>query len=83
MWWYCFLFALIGIVVGVIAGYVSDGSRRNIICDMLISVVGAMMGGWMFVWLIKNYVLLVGMVGAITTAIVLMLIVKYIELYKK
>lgn len=83
MWWYCILFVLVGVIVGVISGYVSDGSRRMVIRDSLIGVAGAMVGGWLFVWLIRNYAILVGMVGAVTTAIILMLAVKYIELYRK
>lgn len=83
MWWYCILFVLVGVIVGVIAGYVSDGSCRMVIRDLLIGVVGAMVGGWLFVWLIRNYAILVGIVGAVTTAIILMLVVKYIELYRK
>ena len=42
------LFVLIGLIAGALAGRVVSGHGYGIIGDLIVGVVGAFLGGWLF-----------------------------------
>ncbi len=81
MCWNYILYPIIGIVIGIIAGYLSGGNLRGFLRYIFLGIIGASVGGYVFV-IIDNNVLLVSIVGAVITAIILLIIAKLIELIK-
>lgn len=78
-WLYILLHLIIGVVIGVIAGYLSGDRYRGFIRYIFISVIGAFIGGNVFSGITDNYVALVNVVGAIATAITMIVIARLIE----
>lgn len=78
-WLYILLLLIIGVVIGIIAGYLSGDKYRGFIRYIFISVIGAFIGGNVFSGIADNYVTLVNVVGAIATAIIMIIIVRLIE----
>ena len=58
------------IVVGLIAGAIGKGSRYGMLADVLLGVVGAILGGWITSVLVpaSREVFMVSMVGALAGA---------------
>lgn len=83
MWWYCFLFIGIGIIIGLIVGSIVGDSRRGFLRDMTVGGFGAFVGGLVFAMIADIHAVLVGAVGAVASAIILMLIVKLMECMRK
>ena len=60
-------FPLIGLVAGWLAGKVMKGSGYGLIGDLIIGVVGAFLGGWIFGLL---HIAAGGLLGLLVTAFV-------------
>jgi uncharacterized membrane protein YeaQ/YmgE (transglycosylase-associated protein family) len=60
-------FLLIGLVAGFLAGKVMKGSGYGLIGDLVIGVVGAFLGGWIFGLL---HIAAGGLLGLLVTAFV-------------
>ena len=74
-------FLLIGLVAGWLAGKVMKGSGYGVIGDLVIGVVGAFLGGWIFGLL---HIAAGGLLGLLVTAFVgAMVLVWLLRLMKK
>lgn len=61
------MFLVIGAVAGWLAGLFMKGSGSGIIINMVLGVIGAVIGGWMFGLL---GIAAGGMIGSLVTAVV-------------
>ena len=77
---YLIWFLLIGLIAGWLAGQVMKGGGFGIVGDMIIGVIGAFLGGWLFSLM---GISAGGTIGAIITAfvgaIVLILLLRLIK----
>lgn len=77
---YLIWFLLIGLIAGWLAGQVMKGGGFGVIGDMIIGVIGAFLGGWLFSML---GISAGGTIGAIITAfvgaVVLILLLRLIK----
>jgi uncharacterized membrane protein YeaQ/YmgE (transglycosylase-associated protein family) len=71
---------IIGILAGFIASKLVSGSGMGILLDLVVGIVGAILGGWIFGLLgLAAYGLIGQLVMAVVGAVVLLLIVKAIK----
>jgi uncharacterized membrane protein YeaQ/YmgE (transglycosylase-associated protein family) len=71
---------LLGILAGFIASKLVSGSGKGLLMDLLIGVVGSVLGGWIFTLLgLAAYGLIGQLVMAVIGAVVLLLIVRAIS----
>lgn len=71
-----FWFIIIGIAAGFIAGQITKGSGFGLFANLLIGVIGSVLGGWIFGLLgIAAYGLIGSLVTATIGAIVLLWVV--------
>ncbi len=75
MWWYWLLYILIGALAGWIGGMIVKGSGSGFWINLLLGVVGAMLGGWLLRLIgLGGGTLIWQLVAAIIGAIILLLI---------
>lgn len=73
-------FILIGLAAGWIGGLIVKGSGQGFWINLLVGVVGAVLGGWIFGMLgIAGAGLLWSLVSAVAGAVVLLLIVRLFQ----
>jgi uncharacterized membrane protein YeaQ/YmgE (transglycosylase-associated protein family) len=71
---------IIGILAGFIAGKIVKGQGMGTLMDLLVGIVGSVLGGWIFTLLgLAAYGLIGQLVMATVGAIVLLLIVRAIK----
>jgi uncharacterized membrane protein YeaQ/YmgE (transglycosylase-associated protein family) len=71
---------IIGILAGFIASKLVSGSGMGILLDLVVGIVGAILGGWIFGMLgLAAYGLIGQLVMAVVGAVVLLLIVRAIK----
>lgn len=71
---------IIGILAGFIAGKIVKGRGMGTLMDLLVGIVGSVLGGWIFTLLgLAAYGLIGQLVMATVGAIVLLLIVRAIK----
>jgi uncharacterized membrane protein YeaQ/YmgE (transglycosylase-associated protein family) len=71
---------LIGIIAGFLAGKIVKGHGRGTLMDLLVGIVGSVLGGWIFTLLgLAAYGLIGQLVMATVGAVVLLLIVRAIK----
>ena len=71
---------LLGILAGFIASKLVSGSGQGLLMDLIIGVVGSVLGGWIFTLLgLAAYGLIGQLVMAVIGAVVLLLIVRAIK----
>lgn len=71
---------LLGILAGFIASKLVSGSGRGLLMDLVIGIVGSVLGGWIFTLLgLAAYGLVGQLVMAVIGAVVLLLIVRAIK----
>ena len=71
---------IIGILAGFIAGKIVKGHGMGTLMDLLIGIVGSVLGGWIFTLLgLAAYGLIGQLVMATVGAVVLLLIVRAIK----
>jgi uncharacterized membrane protein YeaQ/YmgE (transglycosylase-associated protein family) len=77
---YLIWFLLIGLIAGWLAGQVMKGGGFGVIGDMIVGVIGAFLGGWLFSMM---GISAGGTIGAIITAfvgaVVLILLLRLIK----
>lgn len=69
------LFLVIGLVAGWLAGRIMRGRGLGLVGDMVIGVIGALLGGWLFDLLGLSFG---GILGSIVTALVGAIILLYL-----
>ncbi len=69
------LFLVIGILAGFLAGKIMKGSGFGVLGDLVIGVVGAFLGGWLFSLF---GIVAGGLLGALVTAVVGALFLLYL-----
>jgi uncharacterized membrane protein YeaQ/YmgE (transglycosylase-associated protein family) len=73
-------FLLIGLIAGWLAGIVMKGSGYGVIGDIIIGILGALIGGHVLGWLgIVTYGLIGSLLTALLGAIILIFIVRLIK----
>jgi uncharacterized membrane protein YeaQ/YmgE (transglycosylase-associated protein family) len=71
---------IIGILAGFLAGKIVKGSGMGVLMDLVVGIVGSILGGWIFTLLNLGAYGLVGqLVMATVGAIVLLLLVRAIK----
>jgi uncharacterized membrane protein YeaQ/YmgE (transglycosylase-associated protein family) len=71
---------IIGILAGFIASKIVSGSGKGLLIDLLLGIVGSVLGGWIFTLLgLAAYGLIGQLVMAVIGAVVLLLIVRAIK----
>ena len=75
MWWYWLLYILIGALAGWIGGMIVKGSGSGFWINLLLGIVGAIVGSWLLGLIgLAGGTLLWRLVAAVVGAIVLLLI---------
>lgn len=75
------LFLVIGVVAGWLAGRILKGGGFGLVGDLVVGVIGALLGGWLFGLL---HISLGGIVGSLVTAVVGAVVLLYVvRLLKK
>lgn len=71
---------VIGILAGFIASKIVSGSGKGLLMDLVIGIVGSVLGGWIFSMLgLGAYGLIGRLVMAVVGAVVLLLLVRAIK----
>jgi uncharacterized membrane protein YeaQ/YmgE (transglycosylase-associated protein family) len=71
---------IIGILAGFIASKLVSGSGMGVLMDLVVGIVGSVLGGWIFTLLgLGAYGLIGQLVMAIIGAVVLLLLVRAIK----
>jgi len=71
---------IIGILAGFLAGKIVKGSGMGVLVDLIVGIVGSIIGGWVFDLLhLTAYGLIGQLVMATVGAIILLLIVRAIK----
>jgi uncharacterized membrane protein YeaQ/YmgE (transglycosylase-associated protein family) len=71
---------LLGILAGFIASKLVSGSGQGLLMDLVIGIVGSVLGGWIFTLLgLAAYGLIGQLIMAVIGAVVLLLIVRAIR----
>ena len=71
---------LLGILAGFIASKLVSGSGQGVLMDLIVGIVGSVLGGWIFMLLgLSAYGLIGQLVMAVIGAVVLLLIVRAIK----
>jgi len=71
---------LLGILAGFIASKLVSGSGKGLLMDLVIGIVGSVLGGWIFAILgLGAYGLIGRLVMAVVGAVVLLLLVRAIK----
>lgn len=71
---------LIGIFVGFIAGQIVKGRGMGILVDLIVGIIGSLLGGWIFGLLgFAGYGLIAQLVMGVVGAVVLLLLVRLIK----
>jgi uncharacterized membrane protein YeaQ/YmgE (transglycosylase-associated protein family) len=69
------LFLVIGLVAGWLAGRIMRGRGLGLVGDLVIGVIGALLGGWLFDFLGLSFG---GILGSLVTALVGAIILLYL-----
>jgi uncharacterized membrane protein YeaQ/YmgE (transglycosylase-associated protein family) len=69
---------IVGLIAGWLAGVVVRGSGYGILGDIIIGIIGAFIGGWIFSGLGASYGIIGSIIVAAIGAIILVLIVSFI-----
>jgi uncharacterized membrane protein YeaQ/YmgE (transglycosylase-associated protein family) len=71
---------LIGIFVGFIAGQIVKGRGMGVLVDLIVGIIGSLLGGWIFGLLgFAGYGLIAQLVMGVVGAVVLLLLVRLIK----
>ncbi len=73
-------FLLIGLVAGWLAGKIMKGSGYGVVGDLVLGIIGAMVGGHIFAWFgIFTYGFIGDVIVATVGAVLLVLLVRLIK----
>jgi len=71
---------VIGILAGFIASKLVSGSGKGLLMDLILGIVGSILGGWIFTMLgLGAYGLIGQLVMAVIGAVVLLLLIRLIK----
>ena len=71
---------LIGILAGFLAGQIVKGHGMGVLVDLVVGVVGSVLGGWIFTLLgLGAYRLIGQLIMAVVGAVVLLLLVRALK----
>lgn len=71
---------IVGLIAGWLAGIIMKGSGYGIVGDMVIGIIGALIGGHVLGWLgIATYGLIGSICSAVVGAILLILLIRVIK----
>jgi uncharacterized membrane protein YeaQ/YmgE (transglycosylase-associated protein family) len=71
---------LIGILAGFLAGQIVKGHGMGVLVDLVVGIVGSVLGGWIFTLLgLGAYGLIAQLVMAVVGAVVLLLLVRALK----
>jgi uncharacterized membrane protein YeaQ/YmgE (transglycosylase-associated protein family) len=71
---------LIGIFVGFLAGQIVKGRGMGVLVDLIVGIIGSLLGGWIFGLLgFAGYGLIAQLVMGVVGAVVLLLLVRLIK----
>jgi uncharacterized membrane protein YeaQ/YmgE (transglycosylase-associated protein family) len=71
---------LIGILAGYIAGHIVKGRGMGVGIDLLVGVVGSVLGGWLFAIVgLAAYGLIARLIMAVVGAVLLLLLVRMLK----
>jgi uncharacterized membrane protein YeaQ/YmgE (transglycosylase-associated protein family) len=74
------LFLVIGILAGFLAGKIMKGSGFGLLGDLVVGVVGAFLGGWVFGLLgLTAYGLIGSLVTAVVGALLLLFLIRMVK----
>lgn len=75
-----FWFLLIGLIAGWLAGQIVQGSGLGIVGNIVVGIVGALIGGYIFdVFNVTTYGTLGNIVMAVIGAVILLVILRFIS----
>src|SRR5437899_5139619 len=74
------LFVLIGLIAGALAGRVVSGHGYGMLGDLIVGVVGALLGGWLFAvaFGVVGGGLFVGLLTAFVGAVILLWVIRLV-----
>jgi uncharacterized membrane protein YeaQ/YmgE (transglycosylase-associated protein family) len=73
-------FLLIGLIAGWLAGKIMKGSGYGLIGDLVLGIVGAMIGGHIFAWIgILTYGFIADVIVATVGAVLLVFVVRLLK----
>jgi len=73
-------FLLIGLIAGWLAGKIMKGSGYGLVGDLVLGIIGAMIGGHLFAWFgILTYGFIADVIVATVGAVLLVLVVRLIK----
>lgn len=72
------------IIIGILAGYIASklvsGSGKGLLIDLILGIVGSVLGGWIFTLLgLGAYGLIGQLIMAVLGAVVLLLLIRAIK----
>jgi uncharacterized membrane protein YeaQ/YmgE (transglycosylase-associated protein family) len=71
---------VIGILAGFIASKLVSGSGKGLLIDLILGIVGSVLGGWIFTLLgLGAYGLIGQLIMAVVGAVILLLIIRAIK----
>ncbi len=73
------LWIVVGLIAGWVAGQVLQGGGFGVIGDMIVGIIGALIGGLAFAAAVPNDSLVLGAIVALTGAVLLLLIERLIR----
>jgi uncharacterized membrane protein YeaQ/YmgE (transglycosylase-associated protein family) len=74
------LFLVIGLIAGWLAGIIMKGSGYGVVGDIIIGILGALIGGHVLGWLgIITYGLIGSLVSALVGAIILIAVIRLLK----
>ena len=74
------LFLVIGLVAGWLAGRIMKGGGFGLVGDLIVGVIGAVLGGWLFGLLNISFGGIIGsLVVALVGALVLLYLLRFIK----
>ena len=72
------LFILIGLIAGALAGRVVSGHGYGVLGDIVVGVIGAFLGGWIFAPFLGGGGLLMSLLVAFVGAMVLLWLIRLV-----
>ena len=77
---YILLFLVVGLIAGWLAGVIMKGGGYGVIGDIIIGILGALIGGHVLGWLgVVTYGLIGSLLSALVGAIILIFVIRLLK----
>ena len=77
---YILLFLVVGLIAGWLAGVIMKGSGYGVVGDIIIGILGALIGGHVLGWLgVVTYGLIGSLISALVGAIILIFVIRLLK----